>query len=759
MSRRASHVQSRSDVVNRRQFLGLALSVGAIGGAAVFLGTRPAERELPRGSESLESISGLVLHFDAARAAESIAVSEDFASRGWRDGHRGSDQQPHTTGSVDFTDEGLGMAAGTSADVWFPLAANVENFAVDVRVLVPRSASTHVALMLRYDTGATSEVRLAGGADGPLVVSSSDGSQLPVSVNASDASGDWTVRFTSDGQRVVVDVNGRAVLHVNVDRGHTLSAYGVRFTGGDLSTRIRSVVVRDVGSGTAQLNARVRTIAQLVQPSPWLAAWQHDISRQPMLTGGAIGDQAAMMFDGRSTSLESNVPVNDVVFTLVAVARCRSGTSGTIVGSSNPAGGFQMRFNDDKSVEILDAGQATIVRTPAGTFTDSGAIVICSIDSTGTVAVMVNGALASTINATPVSFASDSSMIVGATIAGEHFDGAIGEIFRWHRPLSGLEMRDVFERLGRKWTIDVAYRSARSASPKLPTVVKGSNIIPSPADMGDANRSPWRNLWRNWDWKWLSGSVRQAASLGSTSIRIIGDTDAVYSKQISLDTYLHRLSQLLDACAQSNCTLYYCLIDLRHKGGADVEFIEQFAGSVGSVLSKHQNVMAVDLCNEVAAAYPLYSRPAVIDWITRWSSAMRRSAPEIPQSISDVVGGSIIDNMSNLDRYRDYRTIVDFFDMHVYQDFPITPDARPLAPYELEIGLPLVIGEFGADRTAAGSQPAQFYKKVRMLCDSSALVPGALQWGAVDAQFGLFTDIGARPMPDWQVPDNRSSRS
>jgi hypothetical protein len=91
--------------------------------------------------------------------------------------------------------------------------------------------------------------------------------------------------------------------------------------------------------------------------------------------------------------------------------------------------------------------------------------------------------------------------------------------------------------------------------------------------------------------------------------------------------------------------------------------------------------------------------------------------------------------------------VVDFFDLHTY-GLRIGPDSQLLAPYELGVDRPLLIGEFGADRTAPGATPGAHYAQVRKLRDSSHLVVGALQWGAIADDFGLYSESDGRLQAD-----------
>ncbi|HVQ53193.1 MAG TPA: hypothetical protein VMS92_24405, partial [Mycobacterium sp.] len=109
----------------------------------------------------------------------------------------------------------------------------------------------------------------------------------------------------------------------------------------------------------------------------------------------------------------------------------------------------------------------------------------------------------------------------------------------------------------------------------------------------------------------------------------------------------------------------------------------------------------------------------------------------------DVSPGSLSDKIANAAAYARFAPVVDFFDLHTYS-LRIAPDSQLLAPYELAVGRPLIIGEFGADRTAPGAAPGAFYSEVRELRDSSPLVHGVVQWGAIADDFGLYSETDGR---------------
>jgi hypothetical protein len=334
-------------------------------------------------------------------------------------------------------------------------------------------------------------------------------------------------------------------------------------------------------------------------------------------------------------------------------------------------------------------------------------------------------------------------MTIGSAYNAEFLSGTIGEILRWNRPLNGGELRTVFGALSAKWSIPVARPiDGPVPAPLRAKALKGSNIIPSLVDLAndDPGASAWLNLWSRWDWHWIDLSIRRAVEQGANTIRLIGDVNAVHSGAITEATYHERLQQVVSHCESLGCQFYYCAIDLRHKRDADPTFIAAFLSGVAIVLASNRNVLAIELCNEVASAYAIYPEQEVVAWIDSWARAIRAAAPTIPLSISDVSPGTLSDKISHPDHYARFANMVDFFDLHVYEGLEIASDSAILAPYELSVHRPLLIGEFGIDRTAAGADPGTFYSRVKMLRDSSPVVAGALQWGAVNDQWGLYSE-------------------
>jgi hypothetical protein len=491
----------------------------------------------------------------------------------------------------------------------------------------------------------------------------------------------------------------------------------------------------------------VATMPQLAQPSRCLVAHQPVGAKAPVFVADSIDSRAGLYFGG-SRSLATNAQLDIASFTIVAVVKGKGSGTGTIVGpnedpSNDQTGGIQLCVDSDGSLVASLRNQKEIVRSRPGAITDSRAIVALSVDSVGNSQLYVNARPVGS-KASATSLSPGSTMAIGASNGQQFYSGYIYEILRWTRPLGGRELRSVFDNLSAKWGVKVSGPlDGPIASPMRARQIKGSNIIPNQEDLADPQGSAWLNLWSRWDWAWIERSVHRAIDQGANTIRLIGDVNAVFTGVIDAATYHQRLQQVVSLCASLDRGFYYCAIDLRHKLKADSAFIRDFLFGVGGVLERNRNVVAIDLCNEVASGYKLFPEEQVVAWIADWGRAIRTAAPSIPLSISDVSPGSLTDKIGNVDYYEHFADVVDFFDIHVYDDLEIASDSAVFAPYELGVNRPLLIGEFGADRSAV-AQPGAFYSRVRTLRDSSPLVIGALQWGAVNDQWGLYAESDDR---------------
>jgi len=698
-----------------------------------------------------DTVPGLDLHFDATRLDISPVDSTDFASAG--PGVPVTSVRGHTWSRTDnmlSVRDGLRMADGEEASATIDA---VHPLRTAIRIPVTSGMSkASVCILLEGNDSRKCEIILRKWADvdsvelrgfrwgGPRLYRTPSGLAL-------DAPNVLDLRVKPG--RLVISTNHAEVGTADLDAGWSVRRYGVGFRDGDDESVVQGFVVSDAEPNRRSDGERVTRVPQLAQPNRCLNAQQNNEAKAPVLLRNSIGRRQGLLFGGSET-LFTEAPLDGTSLTIFAVVKRRPSEGGTIIGPNDSTGGLQLRIDDDGSVVALNAGRAGIAQTRPGAVGDSPSIIAFSMDSVGNSALYINGRPAASA-VSPVSFPPGVTMTIGSAYNAEFFSGTIGEILRWNRPLHGGELRTVFEALSAKWDIPVARPIDGTVSaPLRARELKGSNIIPALVDLAndDPGASAWLNLWSRWDWQWIETSVRRAVEQGANTIRLIGDVNAVHSGVITERTYHDRLQQVVSLCGSLGCRFYYCAIDLRHKRDADPAFIAQFLSGVAAVLARNDNVVAIELCNEVASAYAIYPEHDVVAWMGAWASAIRAAAPAIPLSISDVSPGTLSDKIGQVDYYARFAQMVDFFDLHVYDDLEIASDSAPLAPYELSVNRPLLIGEFGADRRVSGVQPGAFYSRVKMMRDSSALVVGALQWGAVNDEYGLYSESDGRLQAD-----------
>jgi concanavalin A-like lectin/glucanase superfamily protein/cellulase (glycosyl hydrolase family 5) len=735
-------------MIGRRPFLVASLLVGAaaagpplIGGCARWTDVKASPCWDP------DAIPGLDLHFDATRLDEIPVDSSDFVSE--------SSAAPVTsvrgntwayTGNITPAPGGLRMVGGAEASAMVdavPLSHTAIRIAVDagkqkssVCILLEDNSSRIWEIALRK-WGEVDSAELRGYRWG-LSRLSRGSSRL-----ALGARNVLHLRITP--RRLAIWVNHVEMEATDLSEGWSVKRYGVGFRDGDDETILSGFVVSDAEPKRLEKGVRIAQVPQLAQPNRWLSAEQRDEAKRPVLEFDSIGSRQALRFDGSDT-LVTDAPLDGTSLTVFAVVHGRPSAAGTIIGPSESTGGLQLRIDDDGSLAALNAGRSGIVQTRPGAVEDSASIVAVTLDSVGNAALYIDGRPVGGA-VSPVRFPPGVTMTIGSAYNAEFFSGAIGEILRWNRPLSGGELRTVFDALSEKWSIPVARAfDGPVVAPLRAKELKGSNVIPALADLAndDPGASAWLNLWSRWDWQWIELSVRRAVGQGANTIRLIGDVNAVHSGAITEATYHDRLQQVVSLCHSLGCRFYYCAIDLRHKRDADPAFIAQFLSGVAAVLARNSNVVAIELCNEVASAYDIYPEQEVVAWIGAWASAIRAAAPAIPLSISDVSPGTLTDKIGQINYYANFAHMVDFFDLHVYDGLEIGADSAILAPYELSVNRPLLIGEFGIDRTAAGAEPDVFYSRVKAMRDSSPVVVGAMQWGAINDQWGLYSESTGR---------------
>ncbi|MBP1818666.1 cellulase family glycosylhydrolase [Mycobacterium sp. OAE908] len=711
----------------------MSLLLSAATAAAPLVGGcgRPAEVEAAP-CWNPDVIPGLDLHFDATRLDSSPVDSTDFATM--KTGARIVSARGHVwthTGNIGRETSAMVDAAPLSqAKIRATFDAGKSK--ASVCILLEDNDFRNWEITVRK-WGEIDSVELRGFRWGVAGLYRSPSRLVLGGANVIE------VRITP--RRLEVWVNHIQVAATDLNDGWSVKRYGVGLRDGDAETVIRGFVISDTEPRRLRDGEPVERVPQLAQPNNCLTAHQQGDAKAPVLKLNSIGSRQSLLFDGADT-LFTGAPLDGTSMTIVAVIQGR----GTIIGPDESTGGLQLRIDDDGSLAALNAGRAGIAQTQPGAVGESATIAAFSLDSVGNSALYVDGRPAAGA-LSPVKFPPGVTMTIGSAYNAEFFSGTIGEILRWNRPLGGAELRTVFDALAAKWSIPVARPvNGPTTAPLRATALKGSNIIPPLVDLAndDPAASAWLNLWSRWDWRWIELSVRRAVEQGANTIRLIGDVNAVHSGLITEATYHARLQQVISLCQSLGCRFYYCAIDLRHKRDADSVFIAHFLSGVAAVLARHSNVVAIELCNEVASAYDIYPEQEVLAWIGAWAAAIRAAAPAIPLSISDVSPGTLHDKIGQIDQYAKYAYLVDFFDLHVYDGLEIASDSAILAPYELGVDRPMLIGEFGIDRTAAGADPGAFYSRVKTLRDSSRLVVGALQWGAINDQWGLYSESDDR---------------
>lgn len=463
---------------------------------------------------------------------------------------------------------------------------------------------------------------------------------------------------------------------------------------------------------------------------------QQNPGNQPTMFIDADSNRPSLQFDG-GASLTSQRAGLTASCTIVAVlsADLKRG-AGTVLASSS-RDGLQLRIAADGMVELVRATYNYEVRSTVPVPDSGASVVMCIVDESEFVQFLINGTPAG-YGVGTADYAARSLFEIGSFGGSDYFHGLIGELLVWDRALSGYELRSVSDSLSSSWKITTRKQiSALTFAPLAATGVKGSNIMPKAVDITDA---AWRNLWVGWDWPWIKNSVDKAVALSANAIRIVGDVEGVHSGRLSVEKYLEQLEQLADYCSSQDCRLYYCLLDVRHMGVVPPEFVASFAERIGGVLAGKANVLAIEIANEISTAYDSHPREDVAGWVGMWSASLRRAAPKVPLSISDVRTGTLFEKTNDVVELNRYAQYVDFYDLHMY--YPPETDDRSnvLAAYEFAVDRPMMVGEMGADRDDRSLDPGRTYKMIEKVCASSPAVVGVFQWAAVNDRFGLYSE-------------------
>ncbi|MED5802315.1 hypothetical protein VX037_14870 [Gordonia sp. Z-3] len=451
---------------------------------------------------------------------------------------------------------------------------------------------------------------------------------------------------------------------------------------------------------------------------------------RPAATGWRFSLTDAMVADDLPTLTE---------FGLMVVVDARSGATGTICALTDA------RNNELRVVlaapDTLAVWSRTteLMRIRDPSITLRPCAFAMTLDSSRTAYGFLNGAYVASFT-DRIGLQAVRRLSLGADGDNRSFAGVLHQLRYWDHAVSGTTLRRNFDSLGARWEVGIVplIGGRVSAAAPVPTGLKGSSVVPRATDI--VNGSAWQNFWSRWDWQWVRESIDLAIEVGSRSIRIIGDVGAVLLGRIDAATYLRRLDQLLTYCRRRGLTVYYCLLDLRHTPLDRLGEVESLARTIARGLSRHPNVVAVDLCNEVSVIYPQLPEPVAFGFIARWASTIR-SETNLPLSVSDIHTGQLIDKITDRAAMSRWREVVDFFDIHVYRPPMIRAGSNFLAPYELATDVPLVFGEAGASRDEDADRVG-VYRSIENLANSSDRVRGVYQWGLINDEYGLMTENG-----------------
>jgi hypothetical protein len=294
---------------------------------------------------------------------------------------------------------------------------------------------------------------------------------------------------------------------------------------------------------------------------------------------------------------------------------------------------------------------------------------------------------------------------------------------------------------------DTVISAATPAPLQLNRPIKGTSVYPPQAD--------WTALWVDADMDNFTRSVSKALISGCNTIRVIGDVKAVYTGAISEPKYLEKLGQAIAYCEGRGLDYYLCCGDARHFAGAPPGFVAEFAAAQAGIARAHQNVIAIEILNEAGVAWDyldVFTEAGMHDLVAQCSASIRAVAPTIPLTVSDIApygDGRLEAKMSDANRMRQYAPLIDFFDFHLYPSKATEISQSLTNAYSAVSERPIVIGEFGADRSQLGSSAARdIYRSVRLLQANSPVIKGVLQWATINDHTGLWSETGDFPEPD-----------
>lgn len=510
-----------------------------------------------------------------------------------------------------------------------------------------------------------------------------------------------------------VDMRTRAA----VSSGLRLHIDATAYLGSDPADRLPVSCVANVADTVSS--------SQLCQPKSefaplFVADSRHvpsfDFAPRTSLAGFAVGNAA-----GDCTAMVVFTPHD---LTAAGTILTLNGAAGPVQIRTNPAGALTVRLPSEQELDSslrLQVGEPVVLAT--------------TFDASGNVQFFCNGSSFGgySLAEPPLD---DADIVIGAFDGYDATRGAYAEVLVWDRAFDGYELREMFDALGPKWAIEIdPVISAPARVPFAHQRFKGSNIHPKKVDI---HGPAWRNLWVGWDWTWISRSVDSAIAQSANSIRIIGDVEGVFLGMITKEQYIQRLRQLAEYCRLKNCGLYYCMMDLRHIGIAPVEFVEGFVYDIGVELAQIPNLIAIDVCNEVASVYGTIGKERTVEWITRFAERLRQAAPSISLSLSEVKAASFFDKLGARSEYETFAPIVDVMDIHIYSPPHVSGRTNAMAAYELIMDRPLIFGEIGANIDL--TDPVGAYRNIAGLCRSSDAITGVLQWASVNDGFGLYSE-------------------
>ncbi|MDJ0454431.1 LamG-like jellyroll fold domain-containing protein [Gordonia amicalis] len=641
------------------------------------------------------------------------------------------------------------MPSGTSDAIATLASTRASDYAVDAAVkLGPSSASfsmyvrytasnNHIKLVARH-TGASNFLQLVATVDGvetSLWTGSSAGLVL-------DTTHQLHVEVLGNTYRVYLD---RTLKTTTTDSGSnfpTSTVTGFGFNNSDNASACVGFFVAPISLYALPDSTPISGWPEIAKATSLQAGAQATAAAKPTLKLGIQSNQAVLRFDGTDDTMPTRVPANPAEVTIVAVVQHAEAQTGTIIGSGG-TGGLQWRINASGTMELLKANTASIGQSALSVPVGAVAVVAVVYDSTGTYSFYLNGKPAGGgVNAQ--TFTASTFLTIGATAGSEFFNGDIGELVVFTRGLTGPELRSIMGGLASKRGVVMPQRilSETPAPLVVNGYVKGSNIHPKAADLS-TYANAWRGLWGNWDWTWIKRSVDRAKAQGANTIRLIGDVQTVADGVISQATYLSQLEQWVDYCASEDLKVYACLGDPTHYSSATPAYIADWYATQAELLVEKDNLLAMELMNEVGNGAKFFPESMLAAMVAQFSAAVRAVAPNIPLSVSDPSHGNatVVGKFTDGARLLTYAPYVDFFDIHVYPKTSLTFRPWHTAAYELVSDRPLIFGEVGAYRpgNTAVTMAAQ-YEEARQAMLATPSVKGAIQWAAVNNDFGLYDE-------------------